>query len=64
MPFKKREINEDGLKLIGDFTEQLQDIYTGLSGALSPTRERALAITALQEATMWINKAISIQFEK
>ena len=41
----------------------LKQVYDLMSATLPPSRERSLALTKLEEASMWFNKAVVFQPE-
>lgn len=56
-PFVSIQFSGDRLKASQDFREVTQSIYEMLE-SLPPSRERSLAMTKVEEAHMWTNKAI------
>jgi len=46
-----------------NFQSMVMDLEVGLEAILNPSRERALAITKLEECFMWIGKAIKVDQE-
>ena len=56
-PFEYQKPTERSISAITHVREQCKDLYDTLL-ALAPSRERSLAITKLEEVSMWANKGI------
>lgn len=50
---------EEQLKVMQQFRDKMQDLYTELEDVLPPSRGKSLALTKLEECAMWTNKAIT-----
>lgn len=63
MPFKYRKVSEEGLSKMMMITKAYEGLYDFVVANVSNGREKSLALTKLQESSMWLNKAISIDDE-
>lgn len=63
MPFKQRKINPRGLRGMAEIRESVQALLSDFNNHTEPSREQSLAITNLEQAIFWVNKAISKQHE-
>lgn len=50
--------DEIGVRIQAEFKKSFQELELEVEGLLSAGRAKSLAITALEEAYMWIGKAI------
>ncbi len=48
----------DGIEKIALFRKEFSDLHEVIEGHLSASRERSVALTNLEQASMWVNKAI------
>lgn len=56
-PFEYQKPDENGIIKIEIVRSKCKELYD-IINQLSPSRERALAITKLEEVSMWANKCI------
>jgi hypothetical protein len=60
-PFEYHNPNEEQTERIVLFRRLLKDTYDRIMEQVDPSRERSLAITKLEECSMWLNKAIVLE---
>ena len=58
-PFEHVSVNKEDTKKMNDIKSFMTSLYYYLMDNVQLCRERSVAITKLEEASMWINKAIS-----
>lgn len=58
--FAYHKPSEDGLRRIKDLRESFSELYDEVESLAPASRERSLAITALEEAAMWAIKAVVV----
>lgn len=56
-PFEYKKPDEKGIEQIEQVRSKCKELYD-LLNTLIPSRERSLAITKLEEVSMWANKGI------
>lgn len=56
-PFEYQKPTEESVEKITSFREKAKELFD-LTNTLKPSRERSLAITKLEEFSMWVNKHI------
>ena len=56
--FEHKKPNEEGVKVIQDTRDACKDLAVLLDRIVPESREKSLAITKLEEVSMWANKAI------
>ena len=56
-PFEYQKPTEESVVKITEFREKAKELFD-LTNTLKPSRERSLAITKLEEFSMWVNKHI------
>lgn len=57
-PFEYQRPTPEQVQQIETVREALKQVHDTIVGTLPPSRERSLAITKLEETSMWANKAI------
>lgn len=57
--FEYQKPNDNQIELIVAYRHELQKVYEMILADLPESRERSLAITKLEEASMWLNKAVA-----
>lgn len=57
-PFEYQKPTERSVKYIEAFRELAKNVQTKILDTVSESRERSLALTKLEEMSMWLNKAI------
>lgn len=57
-PFEYVKPTEQSVKEIQVLRERCSSLHDYILGSLPASRERSLAITKLEETSMWINKAV------
>jgi hypothetical protein len=63
-PFEYQKPNSDQVERIEMVRHALKLAYNSIMGNCPPSRERSLAITKLEEVSMWANKSIVFEPEK
>lgn len=61
--FESREFNEDE-KVLSEYIRSKAEYLAEIIMSMPNSRERSLALTKLEEAIMWANKAINISDKK
>lgn len=62
-PFEYQKPNEDQTKRIQRVRASCQDMASILKNNIKPSRELSLALTKLEEVSMWANKGIVFEEE-
>lgn len=62
-PFEYQSPTSEQTDAIIKYRDALKMVYNSIVEGLPECRERSLAITKLEEASMWINKAIVFHYE-
>lgn len=57
-PFEPKEPSERDRARIEEYRDMFLDLHTEIDTGVKPSRLRALALTSLEEASMWLTKAI------
>jgi hypothetical protein len=63
-PFEYQKPNSDQVERIGSVRYGCSALYERIMNNCLPSRERSLAITKLEEVSMWANKSIVFEPEK
>lgn len=61
--FLYHTINEEGKQLSGVAREEFTNLAAKVDLGLTDCREKSIAMTKLEEALMWINKGIAMQYQ-
>lgn len=60
-PFIYHAPTEDQIRRIQVIRGESKDLYDAILANIKPSRERSLAITNLEQVSMWANKAITFE---
>ncbi len=63
-PFEYQKPNDDQVQRIEEVRQGCKQLFNILLGSVQLSRERSLAITKLEEVSMWANKGIVFEKER